>query len=89
MEDKELYKKLIRYYSEIEDYLNPIFYSQYNKEDIEELIREDDLFKISGINPGVNYQLLIKKKRRMKSTKNRFFFIKNYHIVYNVNDIHY
>ena len=56
-EDKELQKKLTRSYSENEDYLNPIFYSQYNKEDIEELIGEDDLFKIAGITPGVNYQL--------------------------------
>ena len=54
--DNELQKKLTRSYSENEDYLNPIFYSQYKKEDIEELIGEDDLFKISGINPGVNYQ---------------------------------
>ena len=57
MEDKELHKKLTRSYLENEDYLNPIFYSQYKIEDIEEPIGGDDLFKISGINPGVNYQL--------------------------------
>ena len=57
MEDKELHKKLTRSYLENEDYLNPIFYSQYKIEDIEEPIGGDDLFKIAGITPGVNYQL--------------------------------
>lgn len=49
-------KKLTRPYSENENYITPIFFSQYKKEDIEELIGSDDLFKISGIKPGVNYQ---------------------------------
>jgi hypothetical protein len=49
-------KQLTRPYAEKENYLNPIFYSQYSKEDIEKLILDDDLFKIPGITPGVNYQ---------------------------------
>jgi radical SAM superfamily enzyme YgiQ (UPF0313 family) len=51
-----LQKKLTRLYSKKENYLKPIFYSQYSKKDIEELILDDDLFKIPGITPGVNYQ---------------------------------
>ncbi len=51
-----MHKNLTRPYSKKENYLTPIFYSQYKKEDIEELIRDDDLFKIPGIIPGVNYQ---------------------------------
>jgi radical SAM superfamily enzyme YgiQ (UPF0313 family) len=55
-ENPLMQKQLTRPYSEKEDYLIPIFYSQYKKEDIEELIRDDNLFKIPGITPGVNYQ---------------------------------
>jgi hypothetical protein len=49
-------EQLTRSYSEKEDYLTPIFYSQYKKEDIEKLISDDNLFRIPGITPGVNYQ---------------------------------
>jgi biotin synthase-like enzyme len=49
-------KQLTRQYEENENYLTPIFYSQYKKEDIEKLISDDSLFKIPGITPGVNYQ---------------------------------
>jgi radical SAM superfamily enzyme YgiQ (UPF0313 family) len=55
-ENPIIQKNLTRPYSQKEDFLTPIFYSQYKKEDIEELIRDDDLFKIPGITPGVNYQ---------------------------------
>jgi len=55
-ENPIMQKQLTRPYSKKEDYLIPIFYSQYKKEDIEELIRDDSLFKIPGIAPGVNYQ---------------------------------
>ncbi|MBY9006980.1 MAG: hypothetical protein KGD63_09490 [Candidatus Lokiarchaeota archaeon] len=50
-------KKLTRSFSKNEDFLNPIFYHQYNKDDIQELIGKDELFKIAGIKLGVNYQL--------------------------------
>lgn len=49
-------KRLTRPYAKQENYLNPIFYSQYSKEDMEKLIGKDKLFKIPGITPGVNYQ---------------------------------
>ncbi|MEJ2568380.1 MAG: radical SAM protein, partial [candidate division WOR-3 bacterium] len=51
-----MHRKLTRLYSKEENYLKPIFYSQYTKEGIEELILDDSLFKIPGITPGVNYQ---------------------------------
>jgi len=50
------HKNLTRSYSKKDRFLKPVFYSQYKKEDIEELILDDDLFKIPGIIPGVNYQ---------------------------------
>jgi radical SAM superfamily enzyme YgiQ (UPF0313 family) len=52
----DMQKRLTRPYEKKENYLTPIFYSQYEKEDIEKLISDDDLFKIPGIIPGVNYQ---------------------------------
>jgi len=51
-----MHKKLTRLYSKGENYLRPIFYSQYTKDEIEKLILDDSLFKIPGITPGVNYQ---------------------------------
>jgi radical SAM superfamily enzyme YgiQ (UPF0313 family) len=55
-ENPIMQKQLTRPYSKKENYLTPIFYSQYKKEDIEKLIRDHNLFKIPGITPGVNYQ---------------------------------
>ena len=55
-ENPAMQKQLTRPYKENENYLTPIFYSQYKKEDIEKLISGDSLFKIPGIAPGVNYQ---------------------------------
>jgi len=52
----DMQKRLTRPYEKKENYLKPIFYSQYEKEDIEKLISGDNLFKIPGIVPGVNYQ---------------------------------
>jgi radical SAM superfamily enzyme YgiQ (UPF0313 family) len=52
----DMQKRLTRPYEKEENYLKPIFYSQYKKKDIEELISGDSLFKIPGIIPGVNYQ---------------------------------
>ena len=54
--DPELQKKLTRMYSEKENFLKPIFFSQYKQIDLEELIAGDDLFCIAGLKPGVNYQ---------------------------------
>ncbi|TFG15639.1 MAG: radical SAM protein [Promethearchaeota archaeon] len=55
--DPELQKKLTRMCSEKENFLKPIFFSQYKQSDLEELIAGDDLFRIAGLVPGVNYQL--------------------------------
>ncbi|MHA1436980.1 MAG: B12-binding domain-containing radical SAM protein [Promethearchaeota archaeon] len=55
--DTSLQKKLNNSYSENENFLKPIFFNQISLKTIEELILGDeDLFKISGITPGVNYQ---------------------------------
>ena len=55
--DQPLQKQLTRGYTQNEDYLIPIFYSQYKKEDIEKLFQDDKLFQIAGLIPGVNYQI--------------------------------
>ena len=55
--DPELQKLLTRVYSEEDNYLEPVFFSQYIQEDLEELINDDELFRIAGIIPGVNYQI--------------------------------
>lgn len=55
--DPELQKLLTREYSEEDNYLEPVFFSQYIQEDLEELINDDELFRIAGIIPGVNYQI--------------------------------
>ncbi len=55
-EDPSLQKKLNKPYTGAENFLEPIFYNQLPQETIEELIDQDDLFKIAGITPGVNYQ---------------------------------
>jgi len=56
--DSSLQKKLNRPYTNSEDFLKPIFYNHLSQETLEELIDYDDLFKIAGITPGVNYQLI-------------------------------
>ena len=55
-EDPSLQEKLNNPYTKSENFLKPIFYNQFSLETIEELIDQDDLFKIAGITPGVNYQ---------------------------------
>jgi radical SAM superfamily enzyme YgiQ (UPF0313 family) len=55
-EDPSLQKKLNKPYNDNENFLKPIFYNHLSQEMIEELIDQDDLFKIAGITPGVNYQ---------------------------------
>lgn len=54
--NSSMQKNLTRPISRKENYLLPVFYSQHKKEDIEKLTQGDDLFKIPGITPGVNYQ---------------------------------
>ncbi len=55
-EDPSLQKKLNKPYTDCENFLELIFYNQLSQEMIEELIDQEDLFKIAGITPGVNYQ---------------------------------
>ena len=55
-EDLSLQKKLNKPYTDCESFLEPIFYNHLSQEMIEVLIDQDDLFKIAGISPGVNYQ---------------------------------
>ncbi len=55
--DKNLQTQLTRKYSTDDNFLTPIFYSQYKKEEIEDIIGKDKLFRISGLTLGVNYQL--------------------------------
>ena len=52
-----LQQNLSRVYSEEDNFLKPIFFSQYEQKDIEDLIAGDELFHIAGTTPGVNYQL--------------------------------
>ncbi len=53
----ELHKFLTKPYSDKENFLEPVFFSQYHQKEMEALIVEDQLFRISGLIPGVNYQL--------------------------------
>ena len=55
--DPALHKKLTRAYSEHENFLEPIFFSQYEQKYLEDIIAGDDLFRIAGVELGVNYQL--------------------------------
>ncbi len=55
--DPALQKKLTRAYMEKENFLEPIFFSQYEQDDLEEIIAGDQLFRIAGVEAGVNYQL--------------------------------
>ncbi|TFF88354.1 MAG: radical SAM protein [Promethearchaeota archaeon] len=53
----EYHKKLTRKLKENENFLNPIFFANYNVDFFNALIEGDDLFRIAGVKPGVNYQL--------------------------------
>ncbi|TFG07257.1 MAG: radical SAM protein [Promethearchaeota archaeon] len=55
--DKALQKRLSRPYTDKEDFLEPIFYNHLTREILEDLIAVDDLFRIAGLEAGVNYQL--------------------------------
>jgi len=56
-ENISLQKYLMKPYNKEEKFLEPNFYTQYEIEIIEELIKNDDLFQIAGKMLGVNYQL--------------------------------
>ncbi len=58
--EPDLQKGLTRPLKANEDYLEPIFYHQWERSTIEELISGDSLFKIAGVKPGVNYQIVSK-----------------------------
>jgi len=50
-------KRLTRKLQDPEDFLEPIFYSNYDIKFFKKLIDKDKIFRISGLKPGVNYQL--------------------------------
>ena len=54
----ELQKNSNPPYSDQENFLEPIFYNQLDQSVLERLIADNDLFRIAGVTPGVNYQLL-------------------------------
>ena len=56
--DPSLQRQLNKQYTDAETFLEPIFYNQLPQEILEELIGYDDLFRIAGTTPGVNYQQL-------------------------------
>ncbi|MBD3228217.1 MAG: radical SAM protein [Candidatus Lokiarchaeota archaeon] len=53
----EYHIKLTRKMNYKENFLKPIFFANYNIEFFNNLIEGDDLFRIAGVRPGVNYQL--------------------------------
>ncbi|MFX1408257.1 MAG: radical SAM protein, partial [Promethearchaeota archaeon] len=55
--DPNLQTDLITSYTNNKNYLFPIFYNNLNQQTLEELISDNDLFRIAGLTPGVNYQL--------------------------------
>lgn len=55
--DLALQKNLTRVQSVEEKFLKPIFFNRLEYKDLQELIAGDELFRIAGIEPGVNYQL--------------------------------
>lgn len=57
LSDKNLQMNLNRSLTTNEIFLEPIFYNHLKQNQIEKLIAGDDLFKISGLTEGVNYQL--------------------------------
>ncbi|KKK76111.1 hypothetical protein LCGC14_2866960, partial [marine sediment metagenome] len=55
--DLRLQKSLTKKYSTEENFLEPTFFYQYDQKILEDIIAGDDLFRIAGIEAGVNYQL--------------------------------
>jgi radical SAM superfamily enzyme YgiQ (UPF0313 family) len=53
----EFKDKLTRKLKPNDTFLEPVFYSSYDVSFYENLIEGDDLFRIAGLKPGVNYQL--------------------------------
>lgn len=53
----EFKDKLTRKLNPNDNFLEPVFYSSYEVSFYENLIKGEDLFRIAGLKPGVNYQL--------------------------------
>ncbi len=61
LNDSQLSTKLTRVLKgKSEDFLEPIFYSHLKQHLVEDIIKEESLFSISGLIQGVNYQRSIK-----------------------------
>ena len=56
--DTSLQRNLIRPYSEELNFLEPVYFNQISQDVLEELISEDELFKIAWLNPEVDSQLI-------------------------------
>lgn len=56
LKDSQFHKNLTRMLNEGENLLEPIFYHHLEKNMIEDFIEGDELFSISGLKKGVNYQ---------------------------------
>ena len=56
--DASLQRNLIRPYSGELTFLEPVYFNQISQDVLEELISEDELFKIAWFNPEVNSQLI-------------------------------
>jgi len=56
-QEHSLHIKLTRHYSPGENFLEPIYYHQYDQSHLDKLIGNDDLFTINGFKPGEFYQL--------------------------------
>lgn len=54
--DASLRRNLIKPYSESSNFLEPVFYNQLSQSLLEELISDDELFKIAWLTPEVTYQ---------------------------------
>ncbi|MHA1271412.1 MAG: B12-binding domain-containing radical SAM protein [Candidatus Helarchaeota archaeon] len=52
-----LHNYLSRKFEVNDNFLKPIYFSQYDIKYFQDLIANDEIFRISGLKPGVNYQL--------------------------------
>ncbi|MHC1591262.1 MAG: B12-binding domain-containing radical SAM protein, partial [Candidatus Helarchaeales archaeon] len=64
-ERKDLQDGLSRPLKENENFLEPIFYNGLSIEYVQQLIGDDDIFRIEGLEAGVNYQRINQKKDEM------------------------
>ena len=54
--DVSLWRDLIKLHLESSNFLEPVFYNQLSQSLLEELISDDELFKIAWLTPELTYQ---------------------------------